>query len=272
MSPYNESVSVISTPFDSGGGEHWDSTEYYGDPTNSVQKRMFIILTVVSMIVVALSLFALPNRTSATSAPEAQIAAEVSSLNEQIVAENQTILVSDSEVIASETASISGGISPIFTPEVRYWESKIVEWSREHNLDPNIVATIMQIESCGDPQAVSVAGARGLFQVMPFHFSGNEDMIDPDTNARRGLNFYNEQLRYTGNDELLSFAGYNGGYAASGGNYANWPDETKRYHTWAKGIYEDATSGATSSETLEAWLAAGGGAGCQRGEEIFNIK
>lgn len=271
MSPYNESVSVISTPFDSGGGEHWDSSEYHGDPTNSVQKRMFIILTVVSMIVVALSLFALPNRTSATSAPEAQIAAEVSSLNEQIVAENQTILVSDSEVIASETASISGGISPIFTPEVRYWESKIVEWSREHNLDPNIVATIMQIESCGDPQAVSVAGARGLFQVMPFHFSGNEDMIDPDTNARRGLNFYNEQLRYTGNDELLSFAGYNGGYAASGGNYANWPDETKRYHTWAKGIYEDATSGATSSETLEAWLAAGGGAGCQRAAARLNI-
>ena len=271
MSPFNESVSVISTPFDTGGDEHWDSSEYYEDPNNSVQKRMFIILTVVSMIVVVLSLFALPNRTSATSASEEKLTTENSLLNEQTIAEEQTVLVSDSAADTSETASIGGGISTIFTAEVRYWESKIIEWSREQNLDPNIAATIMQIESCGDPQAVSVAGARGLFQVMPFHFSGNEDMLDPDTNARRGLNFYNEQLRYTGNDKLLSFAGYNGGYAASGGAYANWPDETKRYHTWAKGIYEDASSGATSSETLEAWLAAGGGAGCQRAAARLNI-
>jgi hypothetical protein len=167
--------------------------------------------------------------------------------------------------------SAVGGISSIFTPEVQYWESKIIEWSEAQNLDPNIVATIMQIESCGNPGAVSIAGAQGLFQVMPFHFSSNENMLDPDTNATRGLNFYNEQLRYTGNDKLLSFAGYNGGFAASGGNYANWPDETKRYYNWAKGIYEDAQSGATSSETLETWLAAGGAAGCQIAATKLNI-
>lgn len=264
MSPYNESVSVIASPFDEGGNEYWDTGEYNRDPHSSVQRRMFFILAVVSMIVVVLSLFALPNRTGATSEPGEQIAVSVAPAEEVSVTE-------DPVVSASENLASVGGISPIFTPEVRYWESKIIEWSSGQNLDPNIVATIMQIESCGDPQAVSTAGARGLFQVMPFHFSGNEDMLDPDTNARRGLNFYNEQLRYTGNDKLLSFAGYNGGYAASGGNYANWPDETKRYHTWAKGIYEDAQSGATQSETLDAWLAAGGGAGCQRAAASLNI-
>ena len=264
MSPYNESVSVISTPLGNATDELWEYEEYYPDPQYSVQNRMLLILAVVSMIVIILSLFALPKSTGATSAAEEQITGQENAPVEQVVTEEQMSV----NVAAS---SGSGGISPIFTPEVHHWESEIVEWANEHNLDPNIVATIMQIESCGDPEAVSIAGARGLFQVMPFHFSGNENMLDPDTNARRGMNFYNEQLRYTGNDKLLSFAGYNGGYAASGGNYANWADETKRYYNWAKGIYEDAQSGATSSETLEAWLAAGGAAGCQRAATRLNI-
>ncbi|MFN2207988.1 MAG: lytic transglycosylase domain-containing protein [Candidatus Promineifilaceae bacterium] len=264
MSPYNESVSVITTPFDRGLDEFWDSGDFTEGVRMSVQQRMFVILAVVSMIVVVLSLFALPERTTVRQAIS----------NEVPAVSAAPIKVADASTESVEAAIVSagiGGISPIFTPEVRYWESKIVEWSEAQNLDPNIVATIMQIESCGNPEAVSTAGAQGLFQVMPFHFSGGESMLDPDTNAMRGLNFYNEQLRYTGNDILLSFAGYNGGFAASGGSYNNWPDETKRYHTWAKGIYEDAQSGATSSETLNAWLAAGGAAGCQRAATHLNL-
>ncbi len=269
MSPYNESVSVINTPFDRGLDEYWDSGDFVESVRVPVQQRMFFILAVVSMIVVVLSLFTLPERTTAvTQAVSDEVAAGSAALGEASIKEGADPI--ESGAAAVETTG-RGGISPIFTPEVRYWESKIVEWSEAQNLDPNIVATIMQIESCGNPEAVSTAGAQGLFQVMPFHFSGGESMLDPDTNAMRGLNFYNEQLRYTGNDIMLSFAGYNGGFAASGGSYSNWPDETKRYHTWAKGIYEDAQSGATSSETLDTWLAAGGAAGCQIAAARLNL-
>jgi soluble lytic murein transglycosylase-like protein len=267
MSPYNESVSVINTPFGNATEDLWDYEEYFPNQQYSVQNRMLFILAVVSMIVIGLSLFVLPRQTGVnTTALNAE--------NQAI--QTQSLMVNSNTVEEQKTTEITGlsavgGISSIFTPEVQYWESKIIEWSEAQNLDPNIVATIMQIESCGNPGAVSIAGAQGLFQVMPFHFSSNENMLDPDTNATRGLNFYNEQLRYTGNDKLLSFAGYNGGFAASGGNYANWPDETKRYYNWAKGIYEDAQSGATSSETLETWLAAGGAAGCQIAATKLNI-
>ena len=168
--------------------------------------------------------------------------------------------------------SPSGIIAPLFTPEVQYWAPKIGEWARLYAVDPNIVATIMQIESCGNPAAVSSAGAQGLFQVMPFHFAPGEDMRDPDTNARRGMNFFNAQMDYTGGDVLLSFAGYNGGYAASGGAYATWPDETKRYYRWAKGIYADAAAGRSRSETLAQWLAAGGAAGCQTAATQLGLK
>ncbi|MGD8807101.1 MAG: lytic transglycosylase domain-containing protein [Chloroflexota bacterium] len=164
-----------------------------------------------------------------------------------------------------------GGISPVFTREVQYWEPRIREWSKLYNLDPDIIATIMQIESCGDPGAASYAGAQGLFQVMPFHFDAGEDMLDPDTNALRGMAFYNRQLEYTGWDIYLSFAGYNGGYAASGSSYPYWANETQRYYTWAKGIYDDAKAGLSESPTLQQWLAAGGGSGCYRAAQRLGL-
>lgn len=173
--------------------------------------------------------------------------------------------------IVAPVVPVENGISPVFTPEVQHWAPKIVEWSAQHSLDPDIVATIMQIESCGDPGATSHAGAQGLFQVMPFHFDPGEDMLDPDTNARRGMAFYNRQLEYTGNDVYLSFAGYNGGYAASGTSYSYWANETQRYFNWAKGIYDEAKAGMLESPTLRQWLAAGGGGGCQRAAQRLGI-
>jgi hypothetical protein len=158
----------------------------------------------------------------------------------------------------------AGAISPIFTPEVQYWAPKILAWSAIYGIDADIIATIMQIESCGDPGAASYAGAQGLFQVMPFHFAPDEDMLDPDTNAMRGLAFYNRQLAYTGQNITLSFAGYNGGYAASGSSYPYWAQETQRYYTWASGIYDEARAGQTSSATLQQWLAAGGSGLCRQ--------
>jgi soluble lytic murein transglycosylase-like protein len=166
------------------------------------------------------------------------------------------------EPIQASGVGSPGALSTVFTAEVRHWEPQILRWAKQFGVDANIIATIMQIESCGNPVAISHAGARGLFQVMPFHFQPGEDMFDPDTNAIRGLSFFNEQLRYTGGDVNISFAGYNGGYAASGGAYATWPSETQRYFYWAKGIYADASADVRESETLREWLSAGGHSLC----------
>ena len=194
-----------------------------------------------------------------------------------LVSEPMRLTSMESEQHSQEQPSAKPGtestltISPVFTREVMYWEPKILEWSKMYNLDPDIIATIMQIESCGDPGAASYAGAQGLFQVMPFHFDAGEDMLDPDTNAMRGMAFFNRQLEYTGWDIYLSFAGYNGGYAASGSSYPYWASETKRYFTWAKGIYDDAKAGLTDSPTLQHWLQAGGVGGCQRAAERLGL-
>lgn len=149
-------------------------------------------------------------------------------------------------------------ISPIFTPEVQHWNSKIIAWSRQYDIDPNMLATVMQIESCGDWQAGSVAGAQGLFQVMPFHFKDGEDSKDPDTNARAGIVYLKQSLAYADGHFGLALAGYNGGHGVISLGWARWAGETQRYYIWGSGIYMDTVQGKTQSDTLQNWLDAGG--------------
>lgn len=163
------------------------------------------------------------------------------------------------------------GISMVFSAEVQHWAPQIIAWAEAHDLDPDMVATVMQIESCGDPNARSIAGAQGLFQVMPFHFTTGEDMLDPDTNARRGMNYLAEGLRLANGNFGLALAGYNGGHGVIGRNWDNWPSETRRYYTWGNGIYAEAKSGAETSETLASWMAAGGRSLCNQAASSLGL-
>jgi hypothetical protein len=163
-------------------------------------------------------------------------------------------------------------LGPVFTPEVQYWSPYIMKWSKEYGIEPNIIATVIQIESCGDLMAGSGAGAQGLFQVMPFHFEEGEDMHDPETNARRGLDYLKGGLELAGGHIGLAMAGYNGGWGMIDRGWGNWYLETKRYYIWGSEIYLDAIHGKTTaeSESLQSWLNAGGSRLCaQAANRLF---
>jgi len=162
-------------------------------------------------------------------------------------------------------------IAPLFTPEVQYWSYKILLWSDEYGLDPNLVATVMQIESCGHPQAQSSVGAMGLFQVMHFHFSEDDDPYKPNINARRGLSYLKQALEAGKGDIRLTLAGYNGGITGAGMPESNWPAETIRYVYWGVKIYSDATKGKSQSDRLEEWLVAGGASLCKSASTSLGI-
>jgi len=149
-------------------------------------------------------------------------------------------------------------IAPLFTEQVQYWQEEIVRWSLEYGLDPNLMATVMQIESCGHPNVVSSAGARGLFQVMPFHFAQGENHFEPNTNALRSANFLRECSNFASGDVGLIFACYNGGPSVVARSFHAWPAETQRYYLWGVGIYIDARDHARRSTVLDEWLQAGG--------------
>jgi hypothetical protein len=167
--------------------------------------------------------------------------------------------------------SANGNLAPLFTPEIQFWSSDIIRWSSEHSIDPNIVATVMQIESCGNPDARSNAGASGLFQVMPFHFLPYENAYDPDVNAKRGLNYLAQSLKNSGGDARLALAGYNGGIGVIARSESNWAAETIRYAYWGSGIYADATQNANTSARLNEWLAAGGASLCRKARQRLGI-
>jgi len=162
------------------------------------------------------------------------------------------------------------GLSDIFTPEIQGWGPKIVHWASQFDLDPNLAATVMQIESCGDPRALSSAGAMGLFQVMPFHFFATDDPFDPDTNAARGLDYLRRSLDAAGGNPGLALAGYNGGIGVISRGMSTWAAETQRYLYWGSGIYRDAQSGLSQSPRLDEWRSRGGGM-CSRARQRLGL-
>lgn len=167
------------------------------------------------------------------------------------------------------THPVTGEIAPLFAPPIQHWSSRISGWAKLYDVEPNLLATVMQIESCGHPSVVSHAGARGLFQVMPFHFASDENMLDPDTNAKRGASYLNYCVNAAKGDVGLALGCYNGGPSVINRPLNSWPAETQRYYRWGVGIYSDAVMSRPESTTLNAWLDAGGRSLCQQaGQQI----
>ena len=156
------------------------------------------------------------------------------------------------------------GLSPIFTREVQHWGNDILRWAGAASLDPNLVATVMQIESCGDPRALSRSGAMGLFQVMPYHFHFGENGFDPETNALRGVNYLAQSLQTANGDGRLALAGYNGGIGVIARGEWTWHAETQRYVKYGAPIYGDARSGVSSSPALNEWYQLYGAGLCRQ--------
>lgn len=255
-SNYFDNIYIIETPLTID--YEYDEEEWYpveARTRDPIQQRMFMVLLAV-FLVTPLTFFGLLRLKD--SGVESPI---VNNVAAGVAVES---LVAPVEEVAAAQPAVSGQISPIFTREVRYWEPQILNWAAQHGLDPNHVAIIMQVESCGDPNAVSSSNAQGLFQVMPFHFSDGEDMQDPDTNARRGMAYFALGLEMTNGDIGRSFAGYNGGHGTAAKNWSQWPNETQRYYNWTTGLWDDIQAGLTESPTLQTWLNAGGASLCQQ--------
>lgn len=179
---------------------------------------------------------------------------------------------SSTTVLQNSAAPITAGaISPIFTKEIQHWGNDIVRWANAAGVDPNLAATVMQIESCGDPRATSRSGATSLFQVMPFHFTFGENPYDPETNALRGLDYLSRSLQAGSGNARLALAGYNGGIGVIARSEWAWPSETKRYVLYGAPIYEDARNGATSSVSLTEWYQKYGAGLCRQAAERLGI-
>jgi soluble lytic murein transglycosylase-like protein len=86
----------------------------------------------------------------------------------------------------------------------------------EHNLDVDLLASLVKAESDGNARAVSRAGARGLMQLMPGTANdlGVQDSFKPDQNVRGGSTYLDALLTRYRNNLALALAAYNAGPAA----------------------------------------------------------
>jgi hypothetical protein len=81
-------------------------------------------------------------------------------------------------------------------------------------LDPELVLAVIDIESAFDRWAISVAGARGLMQVMPFWLDElnvpNDNLFDIETNISMGCTILRYYLDMEDGNLTPALARYNG--------------------------------------------------------------
>ena len=87
---------------------------------------------------------------------------------------------------------------------------------KRHSVDPVLILAVMAIESRYNPVAESVAGAKGLMQIIPkYHLDklldhgGEEALLDPEVNIHVGAQILREYYRRLGDQEaaLQRYAG-----------------------------------------------------------------
>jgi hypothetical protein len=83
----------------------------------------------------------------------------------------------------------------------------------EHNLDVDLLASLVKAESGGNAHAVSRAGAQGLMQLMPSTAKtlGVEDSFKPEQNVRGGSVYLDSLLTLYHDNLAKALAAYNAG-------------------------------------------------------------
>ncbi len=130
-------------------------------------------------------------------------------------------------------------------PEI---DAAIEQAAERHQVDPNLVRSIIKVESNFNPNAVSRKGAMGLMQLMPAtaRSLNVSNPFDPQQNVDAGVRHLRQLLDSYGGDVRLSLAAYNAG-AGAVARSAGVPRfaETRNYVQRITDLYAGQGAGGT---------------------------
>jgi soluble lytic murein transglycosylase-like protein len=124
-------------------------------------------------------------------------------------------------------------VSSQFPPNITRWCNLITQYSLKHNLDPDLTAAVIWLESGGNEQAYSHSGAVGLMQIMPrdglaasFMCANGpcfqdrpstNELRDPENNIAFGTRYLSSLINKSGNlrEALKSYGPLDAGYSYS---------------------------------------------------------
>ncbi len=159
--------------------------------------------------------------------------------------------------IKDDKSKLRGSFNPVMpsdsSPErfTRY-DDAIREAATLYQIPTELVRAIIKVESDYDPRAVSIAGARGLMQMIPATSERMQvrDAFDPRENIFGGVRYLRVLANTFNGDLQLTIAGYNAGEGAVI-RYGGIPpyDETRMYVSKVLGYYQQyrALSDATAA-------------------------
>jgi Transglycosylase SLT domain len=113
---------------------------------------------------------------------------------------------------------------PARTPPVPYpvrIDEALSAASQKHNVSPELLRSVVRVESGFNPHARSAKGAQGLMQLMPATAArmGVRDVFDPAENLDGGARYLRELLGRYNNNLSFALAAYNAG-----------PERVEQYH------------------------------------------
>ena len=98
---------------------------------------------------------------------------------------------------------------------VKRWWNIIVKYAKQYGVDPKAIATIIKVESNGNPSIIGSYGEIGLMQVLPqtANSLGYDYTLlyNPEWNIKIGTEYFAMQY-YKYKDFYKAFYSYNGGY------------------------------------------------------------
>jgi len=124
--------------------------------------------------------------------------------------------VADVPVIADAATTTVTAKTPDTTLTTAEMKEMLAHAGDAHNIDADLLASVVRAESGGQVKAVSRTGAKGLMQLMPGTANGMgvEDAFRPEQNIAGGTTYLDALLTRYHDNVALALAAYNAGPGA----------------------------------------------------------